>query len=106
MSAVTPALLAAALALAPQATVEEQFEEAARCRVHSEMLPAVLAENPNGRQLGEAVYAYWIRESNRLADELGLTQDERTWRYLVIEITADTDLLRACILGARDRPEE
>ncbi|WP_349023044.1 hypothetical protein [Sphingorhabdus sp.] len=77
------------------AALQAQFDYAAKCRVHTQMMPAI-AKDVSGRQTGEAVYAYWIKESDRLGKKLGRTKEQLELDYLLIEIKADMDLLMDC----------
>jgi hypothetical protein len=75
--------------------LKTQFDYAAECRVHTQLMPS-MAKNERGRQMGEAVFAYWVRESDRLGKKLGRTQDQLELDYLLIEIKADMDLIMNC----------
>lgn len=46
--------------------------------------------------MGDAVHAYWIKESDRLGKQLGRTQEQLEFDYLLIEIKPDMDLLMDC----------
>jgi hypothetical protein len=92
------------LAQAPAAAAtpaQAAFDHAARCRVHTQMLPAVFADNPARQRWGRIVHDYWIERSDRLAPDAGITPERREISYLMIPITADMDFINGCIDDAK-----
>ncbi|MBB3034243.1 hypothetical protein [Alteriqipengyuania lutimaris] len=87
---------------ASDASLHERFGEAAKCRVHTEMLPALFEGDEARVRTGRRIYRYWVGESDRLGSELDLEGDELSLRYLLIPITPDEALLRECSTIALD----
>ncbi|WP_404479680.1 hypothetical protein [Novosphingobium sp. BL-52-GroH] len=88
------------LAQAPEAAATPArvaFDHAARCRVHTQMLPAVFTENPARQRWGRIVYDYWSKRSDLLAQDAGIKPEQREISYLLIPITADMDFINTCI---------
>lgn len=85
---------------APNSALNE-FNHAAKCRVHTELLPSIMVEDPRRQQWGRAVFAYWVKRSDRLAARAGFKPEEVSTRYLMIPITADMDFINGCIEEAR-----
>ena len=86
-------------------SLEERFEQAATCRVHTELLPSLFEGDPARVRTGRRIFRYWVGESDRLGAELGLEGDALSMRYLLIPITADEALLRKCSALALDAME-
>jgi hypothetical protein len=89
-------ILLAVLAAADQpAQLKDKFDYAAKCRVHTQLLPA-LSKDPRQQETGAKVHAYWIKESDRLGKKLGRSKEELEIDYLLIEIKPDMDLIIDC----------
>jgi len=88
-------------AAATAATVAAELDHANKCRVHTQMLPTVFADNAGRKRWGEAVSAWWTKESDRLAARLGLSAGDAEIRRLLIPITPDMDFINACVGEAK-----
>lgn len=93
-------LLFALLLASGDADVQTRFDYAAKCRVHTQMLPD-LSNDPKMKAAGRKIFSYWTKESDRLGKELGFNKEQLEWKYLVIPITADVELLQDCSSNAK-----
>jgi hypothetical protein len=94
-------LIVAAGSEATPNTVLDEFNHAAKCRVHTELLPAIMTESPRRQQWGRAVFAYWVARSDQLGIRSGFSAEELPMRYLMIPIKSDMDFINGCIEEAK-----
>ena len=78
-----------------------EFDHAARCRVHTELLLAVFYETPKRKAWGQKIFAYWVKRSDKLGLRAGFTEEALPTRYWLIPVTSDMDFINGCIDKAR-----
>lgn len=99
------AILAAAACASVQANaaaddVQQQFNRAAWCRVHAQLLPAMVKQTDEGRAFAAYVHDFWIKRSDALWIKMGKSPESAEIAYLLIEITPDKERIKQCVSEA------
>ena len=81
--------------------LQNRFDYAAKCRVHTQMLPAIWNDNQRQHKYAEKIYSYWIKQSDTLGNKLDLSPKALEFQYLLIEIKPDIDFINDCIKNTK-----
>lgn len=83
--------------------LQQQFDRAALCRVHVQMLPNLVKKTDEAQKFATFVQDYWIKRSDSLWSEMGRDPSSAEWAYLLIEIKGDEELIKGCAKEAVER---
>ena len=93
-------LVADATAGNGQTDAKAQFDHAATCRVHTQLLPMIAKKDPVSQAAAKTIYDYWIKTSDKRGLEAGHKPEALEFQYLLIPIKPDEALIDRCVKEA------